>query len=76
MSSTVNDVVSDSTNLFSAAVQEKRGYRESRLLENLNKMVLEANEKMLPENLQDINQQLSDVIARCKSPHLEINCIK
>ena len=60
----------------SAAVQEKRGYRESRLLENLNKMVQEANEKIQPENLEDINQQMSDVIARCKSPGFERNCIK
>lgn len=67
----IQDVFSDSANVSSAAVQEKRGHRESRLLENLNKMVQDTNEQMQPENLEDMNQQLSDVIARCKSPPSE-----
>lgn len=46
--------------------QEKRGHRESRLLENLDKMVLEATEQMQPTTLEGVNQQLSDVIKRCK----------
>ncbi|KAM3593723.1 uncharacterized protein V6R79_020044 [Siganus canaliculatus] len=45
---------------------EKRGHRENRLLENLNKMVLETNEQMLP-SLQSISQQLSDVTKRLEA---------
>lgn len=52
---------------FVREFEEKRGHRESRLLENLKKMVQDANEKMMPENLEDMNQQLSDVIARLEA---------
>ncbi|TMS08866.1 biogenesis of lysosome-related organelles complex 1 subunit 5 [Larimichthys crocea] len=47
--------------------EEKRGHRESRLLENLNKMVVEANDQMLPTNLELINRQLSDVSKRLEA---------
>lgn len=47
--------------------EEKRGHRESRLLENLNKMVLETNEQMLDTNLDGINQQLLDVTKRLEA---------
>lgn len=54
--------------LCCVAVQEKRGHRESRLLENLNKMVEEANEEMLPANFATVNQDvMSNIIKRCKS---------
>ncbi|XP_041817443.1 biogenesis of lysosome-related organelles complex 1 subunit 5 isoform X2 [Chelmon rostratus] len=46
---------------------EKRGHRESRLLENLNKIVLETNEQMPDSNLEDINRQLSDVAKRLEA---------
>ncbi|KAM7370057.1 hypothetical protein PAMP_011342 [Pampus punctatissimus] len=52
---------------FVREFEEKRGHRESRLLEKLNKMVQDTNEQMLPESLEDINQQLSDVIARLEA---------
>lgn len=57
-------VVSAETRYFVREFEEKRGHRESRLLENLNKIVLETNEQMLLTNSEDIGQQLSDVIAR------------
>ncbi|KAM4544069.1 biogenesis of lysosome-related organelles complex 1 subunit 5-like [Fundulus diaphanus] len=46
---------------------EKRGLRESRLLENLNKMVQEANEQMLPSNLEEMSQKLSDISKRLEA---------
>lgn len=52
---------------FVREFEEKRGHRESRLLENLNKMVVETNEQMLPANLEGMNQQLSDVIKRLEA---------
>lgn len=52
--------------LSSAAVKEKRGYRESRLLENINKMVLEANGQMQLPNIEARAQQLSEINKRCK----------
>ncbi|KAM3593724.1 uncharacterized protein V6R79_020044 [Siganus canaliculatus] len=51
---------------FVREFEEKRGHRENRLLENLNKMVLETNEQMLP-SLQSISQQLSDVTKRLEA---------
>ncbi|XP_010779274.1 biogenesis of lysosome-related organelles complex 1 subunit 5 [Notothenia coriiceps] len=41
--------------------REKRGHRESRLLENLNKIVTETNEQMLPTDLEGM---LSNVFTR------------
>lgn len=42
-------------------------------------MVVETNEQMRPTDLEDMNQQLCDVIKRCKSPlsdsHLRL-CVK
>ena len=42
-------------------------------------MVLETNEQTLPTNLESMNQLLSDITKRCKSPfsdsHLRL-CIK
>lgn len=52
---------------FVREFEEKRGHREGRLLEGLNKMVLETNEQMLPPNLEDMNQKLSDVIKRLEA---------
>uniref|UniRef100_A0A3Q4GDV2 Biogenesis of lysosome-related organelles complex 1 subunit 5 n=1 Tax=Neolamprologus brichardi TaxID=32507 RepID=A0A3Q4GDV2_NEOBR len=50
-----------------AVVQEKRGYRESRLLENINKSVLETNEQMSPANFEDMKHQLSDINKRLEA---------
>lgn len=50
-----------------SAVKEKRGHRESRLLENINKMLLETNEQMQLPNIEAMAQQLSEVNKRCKS---------
>lgn len=52
----------------SAAIQEKRGHRESRLLENINKMVLETNEQLQVTDFEVMAQQLTDVKKRRKSP--------
>lgn len=49
---------------FVREFEEKRGHRESRLLENLNRMVPETNEQMLPTGLEDM---LSDVIKRLEA---------
>ncbi|KAJ0059651.1 hypothetical protein NL108_009154, partial [Boleophthalmus pectinirostris] len=43
---------------------EKRGHRESRLLDNLNKSVTETNEQLQNSSSEDIKQQLADVIAQ------------
>ncbi|CAK6951897.1 biogenesis of lysosome-related organelles complex 1 subunit 5 [Scomber scombrus] len=59
-------VINAEIRYFVREFEEKRGYRESRLLENLNKMVQEANEKIQPENL-DVNKQMSDVIVRLQA---------
>ncbi|TKS87978.1 Biogenesis of lysosome-related organelles complex 1 subunit 5 [Collichthys lucidus] len=56
--------------------EEKRGHRESRLLENLNKMVVEANDQMLPTNLELINRQLSDVSKRLEAANHMANRVQ
>ncbi|XP_070784500.1 biogenesis of lysosome-related organelles complex 1 subunit 5 [Enoplosus armatus] len=60
-------VINAEIRYFVREFEEKRGHRESRLLENLDKMVLEANEQMLPTTVEDINQQLADVTKRLEA---------
>ncbi|XP_069007600.1 biogenesis of lysosome-related organelles complex 1 subunit 5 [Embiotoca jacksoni] len=52
---------------FVREFEEKRGHRESRLLESLNKNVLEANEQIQPTNIEDMNRQLTDIIKRLEA---------
>ncbi|XP_008276173.1 biogenesis of lysosome-related organelles complex 1 subunit 5 [Stegastes partitus] len=57
-------VINAEIRYFVREFEEKRGHREGRLLENLDKMVVETNEQMVPTNLEDITKQLSDVVKR------------
>ncbi|XP_043961469.1 biogenesis of lysosome-related organelles complex 1 subunit 5-like [Gambusia affinis] len=59
-------VISAEVRYFVREFEEKRGLRETRLLENLNKTVQETNEQMVPANLQEMSQKLSDISKRCK----------
>ncbi|XP_051910006.1 biogenesis of lysosome-related organelles complex 1 subunit 5 isoform X1 [Hippocampus zosterae] len=52
---------------FMREFEEKRAHRESRLLESLSKVVQEANEEVLPSDLEGVKRQLSNVIARLKA---------
>ncbi|XP_056868665.1 biogenesis of lysosome-related organelles complex 1 subunit 5 isoform X2 [Takifugu flavidus] len=47
--------------------EEKRGYRESRLLESVNKMVLETKEQMQMSNMEASAQQLSEIHKRLEA---------
>ncbi|XP_035981099.1 biogenesis of lysosome-related organelles complex 1 subunit 5-like isoform X1 [Fundulus heteroclitus] len=60
-------VISAEVRYFVREFEEKRGLRECRLLENLNKMVQEANEQMLPSNLEEMSQKLSDISKRLEA---------
>ncbi|XP_034026950.1 biogenesis of lysosome-related organelles complex 1 subunit 5 [Thalassophryne amazonica] len=60
-------VVNAEIRYFLREFEEKRGHRESRLLENVNKMVVETNKQMLPESLEGMNQQLSDILTRLEA---------
>lgn len=60
-------VVNAEIRYFVREFEEKRGHRENRVLENLNKMVLETNEQMLPLSIEATNQQLSNVIKRLEA---------
>ncbi|XP_023806095.1 biogenesis of lysosome-related organelles complex 1 subunit 5 [Oryzias latipes] len=60
-------VINAETRFFVKEFEEKRGNRESRLLENLNKMVREANDQIESMNLEETNQQLSDIIKRLEA---------
>ena len=51
--------------------QEKRGHREVRLLEKLNKLVVETNQVTLPHCTQTMHEQLCEALTRRKaSPSL------
>ncbi|XP_059901064.1 biogenesis of lysosome-related organelles complex 1 subunit 5 isoform X2 [Gadus macrocephalus] len=52
---------------FVREFEEKRGYREGRLLENINKMVVEANEQVMPKCLQGMHEHLFDVSTRLEA---------
>ncbi|XP_071341625.1 biogenesis of lysosome-related organelles complex 1 subunit 5 [Trachinotus anak] len=61
-------IINAEIRFFVREFEEKRGHRESRLLENLNKMVVEANEQVLPTNLEDLNQGvMSNIIKRLEA---------
>ncbi|XP_062235976.1 biogenesis of lysosome-related organelles complex 1 subunit 5 [Platichthys flesus] len=51
-------IVNAEIRYFVREFEEKRGHRESRLLESLNKMVVEANDQMQHTNLEAVNQDL------------------
>lgn len=57
-------VINAEIRYFVREFEEKRGHRESRLLENLKKMVPETNEQMLPTDLEGM---LSDVVKRLEA---------
>ncbi|KAF1372879.1 hypothetical protein PFLUV_G00254470 [Perca fluviatilis] len=57
-------VINAEVRYFVREFEEKRGHRESRLLENLNKMVSETNEQILPTDLEGM---LSDVVKRLEA---------
>ncbi|KAF3703454.1 Biogenesis of lysosome-related organelles complex 1 subunit 5 [Channa argus] len=60
-------VISAEIRYFVREFEEKRGNRESRLLESLNKMVVESNDQIQSTNVEDMNQQLSDIIKRLEA---------
>ncbi|XP_037549788.1 biogenesis of lysosome-related organelles complex 1 subunit 5 [Nematolebias whitei] len=60
-------VISAEARYFVREFEEKRGFRESRLLENLNKMVQESNEQMVLAVSEERSQQLSDIIKRLEA---------
>lgn len=51
--------------------QEKRAFRECRLLENLNKMTSDTNEHDLPRCTESMHEKLCDALTRRKSRHLQ-----
>ncbi|XP_056155675.1 biogenesis of lysosome-related organelles complex 1 subunit 5 [Lampris incognitus] len=51
---------------FVKEFEEKRGNRESRLLDNINKMVMETNEA-LPNCSEGMHEHLCDVITRLEA---------
>uniref|UniRef100_A0A8C1RTV5 Biogenesis of lysosome-related organelles complex 1 subunit 5 n=1 Tax=Cyprinus carpio TaxID=7962 RepID=A0A8C1RTV5_CYPCA len=48
-------------------LQEKRAFRECRLLENLNKMTSDTNEYDLPRCTESMHEKLSDALTRLEA---------
>uniref|UniRef100_A0A8C1ZHB0 Biogenesis of lysosome-related organelles complex 1 subunit 5 n=1 Tax=Cyprinus carpio TaxID=7962 RepID=A0A8C1ZHB0_CYPCA len=55
---------------FIREFEEKRAFRECRLLENLNKMTSDTNEYDLPRCTESMHEKLCDALTRRKSHHL------
>lgn len=60
-------VINAEIRYFVREFEEKRGHREGRLMDNVNKMVVETKEQMLPADLDTINEQLSGVLKRLEA---------
>lgn len=60
-------VINAEIRYFVREFEEKRGHRENRVLENLNKVVEETNEQIIPLSLEATNQQLSNIIKRLEA---------
>uniref|UniRef100_A0A3B4D3Y8 Biogenesis of lysosome-related organelles complex 1 subunit 5 n=1 Tax=Pygocentrus nattereri TaxID=42514 RepID=A0A3B4D3Y8_PYGNA len=59
---------------FVREFEEKRGFRECRLLENLNKMVAETNEEVLPKCKECMQDNLCDIFTRSLNYELSELC--
>ncbi|CDQ77190.1 unnamed protein product [Oncorhynchus mykiss] len=60
-------VIQGEIRYFVREFEEKRGFRESRLLDNLNKMVVETNEQMLPKCSEHMHQHLFEALTRLEA---------
>ncbi|KAI4887869.1 hypothetical protein NFI96_015092 [Prochilodus magdalenae] len=52
---------------FVREFEEKRGFRECRLLENLNKMVADTNDQVLPKCMDSMQDNLCDIFTRLEA---------
>ncbi|KAK2815063.1 hypothetical protein Q7C36_023329 [Tachysurus vachellii] len=52
---------------FVREFEEKRGFRDCRLLENLNKLVIETNEQVLPRCTKTMHGNLLDALSRLEA---------
>uniref|UniRef100_H3CJH6 Biogenesis of lysosome-related organelles complex 1 subunit 5 n=1 Tax=Tetraodon nigroviridis TaxID=99883 RepID=H3CJH6_TETNG len=65
-------VVNAEIRYFVKEFEEKRGHRESRLLGNINKMLLETSEQMQLPNIEAMAQQLSEIqLCICLIPNTQ-----
>ncbi|XP_010884093.1 biogenesis of lysosome-related organelles complex 1 subunit 5 [Esox lucius] len=60
-------VVQGEIRYFVREFEEKRGFRESRLLDSLNRMVLEINEQALPRCTEHMHEHLCEALARLEA---------
>uniref|UniRef100_A0A8C9VS10 Biogenesis of lysosome-related organelles complex 1 subunit 5 n=1 Tax=Scleropages formosus TaxID=113540 RepID=A0A8C9VS10_SCLFO len=60
-------VVQGELRYFVAEFEEKRGFRESRLLENLDKTVVETTEQVVPKCVESMKEQLCEVFERLEA---------
>ncbi|KAL1006383.1 hypothetical protein UPYG_G00071640 [Umbra pygmaea] len=60
-------VIQGEIRYFVREFEEKRGFRESRLLDNINKMVVETNEQALPKCSEHMHEHLCEVLTRLEA---------
>ncbi|KAI1888984.1 hypothetical protein AGOR_G00174390 [Albula goreensis] len=60
-------VIQGEIRFFVREFEEKRGFRENRLLENLNKMVMETNEQAVPKCSDTMHEHLCEALTRLEA---------
>ncbi|KAJ8374903.1 hypothetical protein SKAU_G00054830 [Synaphobranchus kaupii] len=60
-------VIQGEIRFFVREFEEKRGFREKRLLENLNKMVTEMNEQVVPKCTETMHEHLCEALTRLEA---------
>ncbi|KAJ8413228.1 hypothetical protein AAFF_G00092240 [Aldrovandia affinis] len=60
-------IIQGEIRFFVREFEEKRGFRENRLLENLNKTVMETNEQAVPKCSQRMQEHLCEAVTRLEA---------
>lgn len=60
-------IIQGEVRFFVREFEEKRGFRESRLLENLNRMVVETNEQVVPKCSETMHEHLCEALTRLEA---------
>ncbi|MBN3305028.1 BL1S5 protein, partial [Amia calva] len=69
-------VIQGEIRYFVREFEEKRGFRETRLLDNLNKMVVETNEQAIPKCAEAMHSHLCDALTRLEAANHMIQRIQ
>ncbi|XP_036378077.1 biogenesis of lysosome-related organelles complex 1 subunit 5 [Megalops cyprinoides] len=60
-------VIQGEIRFFVREFEEKRGFRENRLLDNINKMVMETNQQAVPKCSETMHNHLCEALTRLEA---------